>query len=168
MFSSGQILSKEWIITELEKIDPEFMYRSFAIAGAWFGTLGMMLKHNFPTVLVTMIDIDPRCETFIHNMVYDNGAMRAITTDMYTHRYIEDVIINTSCEHIKDVSAWVKLIPGGRTVVLQSNNYEAEEDHINCVKSKEEFAEQSSLKEILFCGELELPMYSRYMVIGRT
>lgn len=168
MFSEGQLKSKEWITEELAKIDPDFLYKSVAIAGSWFGTLGMMLKYKFPTILVTMIDIDPRCEAFINNMVYDDGAMRAVTKDMYTYRYIEDIIINTSCEHIPDIEKWISLLPKGRLVVLQSNNYTEEEDHINCITSKEELIEQSGLTNIIFAGELEFSMYTRYMIIGRT
>lgn len=168
MFSDGQLKSKEWLVEELAKIDPDFMYRSFAVAGSWFGTLGMMLKYKFPTALVTMIDIDPRCEIFIHSMVYDNGAMRAVTENMYNHRYIEDVVINTSCEHIENVEDWVSRIPRGRIVVLQSNSSDEDRDHINCVSSEEEFIKQTGLTNILFSGKMEFSMYNRFMVIGKT
>lgn len=168
MFSSGQIRSKEWILTEVAKIDPELKNMKIAIAGAWFGTLGMMLKWKFPAVRVTMLDIDPRCEKFIHNMIYDNPAMQAITEDMYKHHYTEDIIINTSCEHIPDVREWISCIPMGRTVILQSNNYTKGNGHINCVDSAEEFVKQVDLPEVLYSGKLEMPMYTRYMVIGIT
>ena len=168
MFSSGQIESKVWILNELAKIDPDFLYQGFVIAGSWYGTLGMMLKYKVPTILVTMVDLDPRCEVFVNNMLYNDGAMKAITQNMFEYRYIENVIINTSCEHIEDVNGWVKLLPQNRIVVLQSNNYDTDDGHINCVKSKEEFVTQSGLKEITFVGELELPMYTRYMIIGKT
>ena len=115
-----------------------------------------------------MIDIDPRCEVFIHSMVYDNVTMRAVTENMYNHRYIEDVVINTSCEHIENIKQWVSLVPKGRTIVLQSNSSEEDKDHINCVKSIEEFIEQTGLTDIIFSGSLEFSMYNRFMIIGKT
>src|ERR1035437_5987429 len=85
MFSSGQIYSKEWIIRELAKIDSAHQGKSFVIAGAWFGTLGMMIKSSFPATKVTMLDIDPRCEKFIHHMIYNDPSLKAITDDMYAY-----------------------------------------------------------------------------------
>jgi len=168
MFSSGQIRSKEWIIRELHRLDPIYQGKSFIVAGAWYGTLGMMIKWRFPSVKVTMLDIDPRCEKFIHNMIYDNPSLKTITGDMYRHSYIEDVIINTSCEHITDVGKWVALLPKNRTIILQSNDYIAGSGHCNCVQSEEEFIEQAGLSNILYSGKLEMPMYTRYMIIGKT
>jgi len=168
MFSSGQILSKEWILRELAVIDPSFRDKTFVIAGAWFGTLGIMLKEMFRKANVTMLDIDPRCEKFVHNIIYNAPDMKYITEDMYRHHYTEDVIINTSCEHIEDVQEWINCIPLDRLVVLQSNNYLTGSGHINCVHSEQEFIKQTGLENILYSGKLEMPMYTRYMVIGRT
>ncbi len=168
MFSSGQILSKEWIVEQLYNIDRTYYNKKLIIVGAWYGTLGMMIKKRFSSTRVTMLDIDPRCEKFIHNMIYDNPDLKSITADMYRHSYIEDVIINTSCEHIDNVQEWLSLIPKDRMVVLQSNNYLKGNGHVNCVNSTEEFIEQVDLSDILYSGELIMPMYTRYMIIGRT
>lgn len=168
MFSSGQIRSKEWIIRELARLDPVQRQKKIIVAGAWFGTLGMMIKYRFPSTLVTMLDLDPRCEKFIHNMIYDNSSLSCITEDMYRHHYTEDIIINTSCEHIENVSEWVNCIPKDRMVILQSNNYTEGNGHINCVHGEEEFIKQAALSKVLYSGELKLPMYTRYMVIGIT
>lgn len=168
MFSSGQILSKEWIIEKLHNIDPVQNNKQFVIVGAWYGTLGMMIKKKFSSTKVTMLDIDPRCEKFIHNMIYNNSDLKSITGDMYRHSYTEDVIINTSCEHIEDVKEWLSLIPKNKIVVLQSNNYLKGNGHINCVNNTTEFIEQANLSNILYSGELIMPMYTRYMIIGKT
>lgn len=168
MFSSGQIYSKEWVIRELARIDPIHQGKSFIVAGAWYGTLGMMIKWRFPGANVAMLDIDPRCGRFIQNMIYDNKSLTSITDDMYRYSYHEDVIINTSCEHISNVQEWLAILPKDRTVVLQSNNYLAGNGHINCVSSIEEFIKQTGLQNIIYSGELVLPIYTRYMIIGKT
>ena len=168
MFSSGQIRSKEWIIKELNNLNLIQYDKTFLIAGAWYGTLGMMIKDQFPGVKVTMLDIDPRCEKFINNMIYDMPDLKSVTEDMYKYAYNEDVIVNTSCEHILDIQEWLSLIPKNKLLILQSNNYDKGNGHINCVHSKEEFIKQTGLANILYSGKLEMPMYTRYMVIGNV
>lgn len=168
MFSAGQVFSKEWIINELYNLNPEYKNQKFAIAGSWFGTLGLMLKYKFPSILINLIDIDDRCRIFGHNLVYDNPAVQFITADMFTYRFTEDVIINTSCEHILNLKDWIKTIPENRIIALQSNNARNIAGHVNCVDSMEEFIEKSGIKKILFSGQLTLPMYTRFMIIGKT
>lgn len=118
--------------------------------------------------MVTMIDIDPRCARFVKEVNSNNSMINAITGDMYKYNYTEDVIINTSCEHISDIESWVKLIPPGKIVVLQSNNARNIQGHINCVDSELELAEMAGLSNILYSGHLEMPMYTRFMVIGEV
>jgi hypothetical protein len=48
--------------------------------------------------------------------------------------------------------------------VLQSNNYDIPE-HVRIAKDLEDFLEQSQLK-VQWAGELKLPLYTRYMIIG--
>jgi len=76
-----------------------------------------------------------------------------------------DTVINTSCEHVENFSNWYDKVPQGRLVVLQSNNYFEHDEHINCVDSLEEFKKQCPM-DIVFSGELELPLYKRFMLIG--
>ena len=78
-----------------------------------------------------------------------------------------DVIINTSCEHITQdqYNLWLSGMPQNSLFVLQSNNYDIPE-HIRIAGSLEEFKEQSNLT-MIWAGELELPLYTRYMIIGQ-
>ena len=77
-----------------------------------------------------------------------------------------DIVINTSCEHITQLQYddWLSNIPESSLVLVQSNNYEILE-HIRIANNLDEFKEQSKLNA-LWSGELELPLYTRYMVIG--
>lgn len=167
MFSSGQLISKQWAVDELKKTKLVFD-QHIIIVGSWFGTLGMMLRSKYPHVKLTMLDIDPRCRVFLDNIIYNYEDIFPITGDMYDYKYTQDVIINTSCEHISDVRKWLDLIPKGKIVLLQSNDFFRGEDHLNCVKSKEEFEEQTKLETVLYSGELITPMYTRFMIIGKT
>ena len=94
--------------------------------------------------------------------------MKILTVENKTYELddIPDTIINTSCEHIENFDDWYAKIPDGKLVVLQSNNYYEVEEHVNCVGSIEEFAVKAPMDNILYSGELELPKYKRFMLIG--
>lgn len=168
MFSSGQIKSKEWFLKNIKNFDAAIKSSKILIVGAWFGTLGILIKQYYPSSSITLLDIDARCEKYINNLIYDISGIEAVTEDMYTHCYTEDIIVNTSCEHIRDISEWVSLIPHNKIVILQSNNYRADPGHINCVDSADDFIKKAGLKEVWFSDALVLPVYTRYMIIGRT
>ena len=167
MFSSGQIKSKEWILNELFNLGKRVSGRSILVAGAWYGTLGMMLKKEYPESKITMLDIDPRCKEFVQNMIYNMNDINYVTIDMFNYVYTEDIIFNTSCEHIRDLPKWISLIPSKRIVILQSNDKKYD-DHINCPDNLKHFEEQASLSRILYSGKLEFPEYNRFMIIGLT
>jgi uncharacterized protein (DUF2235 family) len=80
-----------------------------------------------------------------------------------------DVIINTSCEHITQdqFELWKSGIPYNSLLVLQSNNYDILE-HVRTAQNLDEFVEQCDLRTVLWAGELELPLYKRFMVIGHV
>ena len=167
MFSRGQIHSKEWVIKELRNLSLVTKGQTCLVVGAWYGTLGLLIKKQFPELSVTMLDIDPRCEHFIKNIIYNDSTLSSITADMYLHNYTENIVINTSCEHIPDIKAWIALLPEC-IVVLQSNNFIEGNGHINCVNNTTKFIEQTGLTDILYTGELVMPMYTRFMIIARV
>jgi hypothetical protein len=96
------------------------------------------------------------------------GKFKAVTADMCAIRSDADVVINTSCEHITQdqYDLWLSGMPHNSLLVLQSNNYIIDE-HIRPADSLEKFKEQCHLDNILWAGELNLPLYTRWMVIGR-
>lgn len=169
-FWSGQLKSKEWLITNLRKHVNKFI--SIDIHGGWVGVLASMLfQSDIPIKHIRSIDIDPACEPIAVNMNKIEeivGKFRAVTTDMCAIRSDADIIINTSCEHITQdqFDLWKSGMPHNSLLVLQSNNYMIEE-HIRPASSLEQFKEQCDLTNILWAGELELPLYTRWMIIGK-
>jgi hypothetical protein len=95
-----------------------------------------------------------------------DGRFRAITQDMCTVPVHGDVIINTSCEHItqEQYDTWLERMPINSLLVLQSNNYKIDE-HIRIAESVDEFAKQCKIN-VRWSGELQLPLYKRFMIIG--
>ena len=169
-FWSGQLNSKEWLITNLRKNVKKVV--SIDIHGGWVGVLASMLfQSDIYIKHIRSVDIDPTCES-IANMMNKKeeiaGMFRAVTSDMCEIRSDADVVINTSCEHITQdqYELWVSGMPRNSLLVLQSNNYNIDE-HVRIANSLDEFKEQCQLGIVLYAGELELPLYKRFMIIGQ-
>lgn len=168
-FWSGQLKSKEWLITNLRNHVNKFI--SVDIHGGWVGVLASMLfQSNVPVKSIRSIDIDPTCEpiaTMMNKREEIVGRFRAVTADMCAIRSDADVVINTSCEHITQdqYDLWLSGMPHNSLLVLQSNNYIIDE-HVRIANSLEEFKQQCGIN-VIWAGELELPLYTRYMVIGK-
>ena len=80
-----------------------------------------------------------------------------------------DIIINTSCEHMYPMTKFYEWNPdiGDPLYVLQSTNDDQYDDHINCVGSPEELAEQAKIADVWYSGSRVLPDgMTRFMVIG--
>jgi hypothetical protein len=168
-FWSGQLKSKEWLILNLRKHVKKFV--TVDIHGGWVGVLASMLfQSDVPVLSIRSVDIDPSCEPIASNMNKMEemvGKFRAVTADMCAIRSDADVIINTSCEHITQdqYDFWLTGHPRNSLLVLQSNNYRIEE-HVRIADTLNTFKEQCHLSNVIWEGELELPLYTRYMVIG--
>lgn len=169
-FWSGQLKSKEWLITNLRKHVNKFV--SVDIHGGWVGVLASMIfQSEIPVTTIRSVDIDPSCEPIAINMNKVEemvGKFHAVTADMCEIRSDADVIINTSFEHIAQdqYELWLSGLPHNSLIVLQSNNYNIPE-HVRIAQDLNEFKQQSNLRNILYAGELELPLYKRFMIIGR-
>jgi hypothetical protein len=168
-FWGGQIRSKEWLIESLSNYvtNPS----SVDIHGGWVGTLASMLfQSDIPVTTIRSVDIDPWCES-VSNMMNRKEQLenrfRAVTSDMTTIRSDSDIIVNTSCEHITqdDYDLWLSGLPHNSLLVLQSNNYIIPE-HVRPVNSLIEFESQCQIN-VLWSGQLVLPLYTRYMIIGK-
>ena len=169
-FWGGQIKSKEWLISELEHLN--LPSNTIEIHGGWVGVLASMLfQSKLPIQQIVSVDIDPTVQHVaeeMNRMEYHQGRFRAETFDM-TNRYpVTNIVINTSCEHItqEQYEIWLSHMFDDQLLVLQSNNYDISE-HIRISKSLDDFISQSHLSTILYKGKLDLPLYERYMIIGR-
>lgn len=172
-FWKGQMRSKEWLIKELIKQRGNFKtWPSIDIHGGWVGTLSSLIFQSELFVNnIRSIDIDPSCEsiaTLMNQMEYESGRFRAVTADMCNIRSDADIVINTSFEHITQDQhdLWLSGLPQNSLLVLQSNNYNIPE-HVRIAKDLEEFKQQSGLEHIFYAGELDLPLYKRFMIIGK-
>lgn len=169
-FWKGQINSKIWLIENLKN---HIVSRNnkIVIHGGWNGVLSSLLfNSDIDIANIISVDIDSKCQetAFTINKRQEiEGRFVAITEDMCYHKYEADIVINTSCEHVTDqqLKLWFNNISQGTLVVMQSNNYFDLDEHINCVNTAEDLAEKVSLSFYRIYS-LELPKYTRFMVIG--
>ena len=168
-FWSGQMKSKEWLISNLEPFVTK--PSRIEIHGGWVGVLASMIfQSKIPARYIASVDIDPLCEhvaTMMNKIEEQDGRFKAITGDMCTVPINGDIIINTSCEHItqEQYNTWLERTPINSLLVLQSNNYKIDE-HIRIANSVDEFVEHSKI-QVLWKGELQLQLYKRFMIIGK-
>jgi hypothetical protein len=153
------------------------------ILGGWFGVLGAVLLHDprFSIGKVVSVDIDPRCAAIAESLNATHvrmGKFAARTADMLEIDYPppgagaagtapDDLVVNTSCEHLAAFGRWYGRIPSGKRLVLQSNDYFACDQHVNCVPDLATFRAQAPMREVLFAGERKMRRYVRFMLIGR-
>ena len=171
-FWKGQIRSKVWLIENLKRHVEFPRGYKVAIYGGWNGVLANLLFNSGIGIThITSVDVDPTCEEIASTMNKRHemrGAFTAVTADMCEYIVEDaDIIINTSCEHVtqEQYEQWLVLQPNDAIIVLQSNNYKIEE-HIRISNDLEDFKNQSHI-EVLWEGELHLPLYARYMLIGK-
>lgn len=187
--SHGQLQSKAWAVTELGKFK-QYLGLIYVLGG-WLGTLPLlMFESNLRFKKIRSFDIDPSCEPIADQVniehVITDWRYKAVTMDMYQINYSHDhqyeiavpgrspvpqvetcdTVINTCCDHLRDFDRWWALVPKGRLVLLQNNDFREPNDHVNIVTSLDAMLAQAPMSKLLFKGKLPLAKYTRFMLIG--
>jgi hypothetical protein len=193
-FSRGQVKSKIWLSNELDALGVQA--DNVVLIGSWYGQLMMYLDHiNYKKA--RLIDVDRKaCEisdtVFNHHKI-DDHVVKSICADIdnielhqngyvfsienfstgkdYNEKFLPNLIINTSAEHMSD--EWFerirfKKIISDPVVVIQTNNLFDADGHINCVHSINHLTKKFPMREVMFAGELKLQDYKRFMLIGKV
>ena len=197
--SRSQMKSKIWLIDELAKIKdtlPLGAFYNILILAGWFGQLRSIYDKKLTYRKMRFLDIDREaCQTsdYIFNLSdLENYKVKAVCADVnqlnlhkngyewdvenfkentkYTEKYLPDLIINTSAEHMTE--EWFhqirfKEMESNPVVAIQSNNMFDGDGHVNCVYSVDHMKKKFPMKEVLYEGELQLKGYKRVMIIGR-
>jgi hypothetical protein len=168
-FSENQFVAKTWLIEQLmmHKVSDK-KNKVIWIIGSWYGTLLVpLLYKNFTSISeINLVDYDKE-SLFVANYLFaDSIKTHCLDANFDLPKIEADIIINTSCEHMYPM----KDFDFSGLCVFQSNNFDKEPAHINCVNSLQEFKDQSGLTKIDFEGEINFHKYDdnykRYMLIG--
>ena len=172
----SQAQSKLWLITELAKLDSGV--NNVGILGGWFAHMIVPLlvdELNVEKIINYEIDSEAnKISTKFNRRFKDNGVYdisnRNVVTQSLPKYYKHDTIINTSCEHMFPMWKFRELNPHLQDVLyaLQSTDDDQYEDHINCVSSSDELADQAMLTDVYYSGSKVLDNgMTRFLVIGR-
>ena len=190
-FSRGQLSSKLWLINKTISLELK-LGRTWTLCG-WIGTLGWLMlreQRNLGIDCVRSFDVDPTCANLADSLnrasVKDGWAFKASTLDVNSMQYDNfdyvtlkydgteqnvwesaDTVINTSCDHMGSDDAWWDNIPQGKLVILQNNDWYENDQHNNSMQDIAAFKSKYPMGELLYEGELDLTLYTRFMLIGR-
>jgi hypothetical protein len=166
-----QVRSKLWLLDELKR-HCDLGRSTLVVLGAWYGILPLLAEWTLasPPRRSVCVDIDPAVCAIGERLVgARHPAVEYRSADLRTFRADDleaPVIVNTSCEHVADLEEWWARVPRGQLVVLQSNDFTACPEHVNCVADVEELARQAPMAERRFAGTLPLGDLRRFMLIG--
>tara|TARA_B100000959_G_C14975187_1_gene621282 strand:- start:123 stop:758 length:636 start_codon:yes stop_codon:yes gene_type:complete len=178
-FNDNQYRCKNWLVEKLNEYPFHFKNKSqeqidIAILGGWYGLLGELLLNNYKTKPIRQIvsyDIDPIARKigsyFSDKVKFQTMDIKDITFKSKSY----SICINTSCEHMEQklIDETIDKMTEKTLVVLQSNDYEELDQHINCVKDLTTFVKQyeNKLEKIqAFSLYITKEDYNRFMILG--
>jgi len=183
-FSKGQLASKSWLLEKLHKINWRHQPKSdiVVILGSWIGAMVEPLHKTFEIGRIYGIDTDAiaieKSEKLNQKFVQDKWKYKGVVHDVdlleCDNMQFEtsgelinckpDWVINTSCEHMSTL--WYDTVDNDQLIIMQTNNSEEFDGHINPCYTLDEMQEKYPLSKTLFVGALETPAYTRFMQIG--
>lgn len=186
-FDKDTVQSNIWLIEELKKIKVP-LGTVFLCAG-WYATLTVMMfenKINFKKI--RNFDLDPNAitisEIFNKPWVVDEWKFKASKGDIAdidfdTHAYSVlrsngsvcnlldsvDTVINVNCEFTQNSFRWYNNILGGTLIILQSSNRNTG-NQPHYFNSLHDFDRTFPMLNTLYCDQINLDNYTKYMKIG--
>lgn len=187
--SVNQYASKDWLVDKMNEYPHHYKDKTLdnrvdiTLLASWYGLLAYRLIDNFkPKKIATIdcIDFDPRAKTVAKKLWKktdaDNLKNGKLTYVKFIEKHIDNIkriesqiVICTSCEHLDQQTIFntISKLERHTLVVLQSNNYREIAQHVNCVDTVENFANQyvSKLRNMKIY-EKDFVKYKRFMIIG--
>lgn len=187
-FSSNQVASKDALINAVQNLNILNKDSTVVIWGSWYGSILIPKLKDYVKKIICM-DLDNLPLQVAKNDLFPEVKnVDYICNDIFLECkkiYLNtNLIINTSCEHMRPMKEWPWFGPGalkednipGKDPKLssdcyfafQSNNMFDIAGHINCVNSLEEFKKQLPERaKVLYEEEVEDTRGTRYMLVGK-
>jgi len=171
-YSPNQFKSKEVLINHVNSLNILDDKSEITILGSWYGSI---LIPAFKQVKrITAIDLDENVISIAKNRLFNHYEnIDFISSDVFdTNRYgrimNSNLIINTSCEHMRPMKELNCLSNSKSYFAFQSNNMYDIPTHTNCVKNIEEFKEQMpSNAKIIIEDHIKDDRGTRFLLIGK-
>lgn len=171
-YSPNQFKSKELLINHIESLNILNNESDITILGSWYGSI---LIPAFKRVKrITVIDIDETVLGISKNRLFNHYTnLDFITSDVFSENRFgrimnSNLIINTSCEHMKPMKELEALHNSKSYFAFQSNNMFDIPTHVNCVKDIKQFKQQLPKNaKVLIEDKVSDERGTRFMLIGK-
>ena len=179
-FSPNQFLSKLNLINHIRSLNILNKNSEIVIFGGWYGSILIPAFYN-EVKKITLVDKDNKVISRAKHNLFKDTDVEFICDDIFENfrnQYeTANLIINTSCEHMKPMKEWGpapqyknpwwdRVSP--TYFAFQSNNMFDIPTHINCVNNIEEFKEQMpSNAKIMIEDHIKDDRGTRFLLIGK-
>ena len=179
-FSPNQFLSKLNLINHIRSLNILNKNSEIVIFGGWYGSILIPAFYN-EVKKITLVDKDNKVISRAKHNLFKDTDVEFICDDIFENfrnQYeTANLIINTSCEHMKPMKEWGpapqyknpwwdRVSPA--YFAFQSNAMFDIPTHINCVKNIEEFKKQlPDRAEVLIEDEIPDERGTRFTLIGK-
>ena len=171
-YSPNQFKTKERLIGHVRDWDIVNEQSEITILGGWYGSI--LIPAFKEAKRISLIDLDKNAVSIGKQRLFSHYKnVDWITSDVFNEkRYgrIKDanLIINTSCEHMRPMRELKAIQDSKSYFAFTSNNMYDIPDHINCVSSIEEFKEQlPDNAEVLIEDKIKDDRGIRFTLIGK-
>jgi|TARA_B110000285_G_C15136747_1_gene627481 hypothetical protein len=171
-FSPNQFKTKEKLISHIRDLNVINDKSEITILGGWYGSI--LIPALKEVKRISLIDSDKVVVSIAKNRIFNHYEnVDFITSDVFNeNRYgrirLANLIINTSCEHMKPMKELKALNDSNAYFAFTSNNMFDIEGHINCVNNIKEFRNQlPENAKVLVEDNVTDDRGTRFLLIGK-
>jgi len=171
-YSPNQFKTKERLIGHVRDLNVVNEQSEITILGGWYGSI--LIPAFKEAKRISLIDIDKNATSIGKQRLFKHyNNVDFITSDVFDkNRYgrirYANLIINTSCEHMKPMRELEALQQSNAYFAFTSNNMLSIEGHINCVYDLDDFEKQiPDNAKVLVRDSITDERGTRFMLIGK-
>ena len=171
-YSPNQFKTKERLIGHIRDLNVVDDKSEITILGGWYGSI--LIPAFKEAKRISLIDLDKQVVSIAKQRLFKHYEnLDFITSDVFDdNRYgrirYANLIINTSCEHMKDMKELKALQDSNAYFAFTSNNMFDIEGHTNCVNNIEQFEQQMpDNAKVLVRDSITDDRGTRFMLIGK-
>ena len=171
-YSPNQFKTKERLIGHIRDLNVVDDKSEITILGGWYGSI--LIPAFKEAKRISLIDLDKQVVSIAKQRLFKHYEnLDFITSDVFDdNRYgrirYATLIINTSCEHMKDMKELKALQDSNAYFAFTSNNMFDIEGHTNCVNNIEQFEQQMpDNAKVLVRDSITDDRGTRFMLIGK-
>ena len=171
-FSPNQFKTKERLIGHIRDLNIVDDKSEITILGGWYGSI--LIPAFKEAKRISLIDLDKQVVSIAKQRIFNHYKnIDFITSDVFDkNRYgrirYANLIINTSCEHMKPMKELEALQESNAYFAFTSNNMLSIEGHINCVYDLNDFEKQMpDNAKVLVRDSITDERGTRFMLVGK-